>query len=178
VWTIHAFEANDEFNIDDGTTSQQLHVILPLMTGNHLLSLLIHLRSFPETTANRLLVLQLEHVLATCNRRFAVPSGSSSSSSSSVTTTASSLANNRSLKSYPRIASCKILRHCTRDERMHNWECIEGIEIEMLAPHVFAWLANNGKIGVMFNVIREMPWLVEISRSDGENDRSFRRTLS
>jgi hypothetical protein len=30
----------------------------------------------------------------------------------------------------------------------------------MLAPHVFGWLAINGTIGVMFDAIREMPWLV------------------
>lgn len=109
-----------------------------------------HPRSFPETTTNRLLVLQLEHVLATCNRRFAEPSWSSGSNPSS-------LPNNRSLN---KIASCKILRHCTKDDRIQNWECVESIEVEALAPHVFGWLANHGSVGLMYNVVREMPWLV------------------
>ena len=30
----------------------------------------------------------------------------------------------------------------------------------MLAPHVFGWLAIDGTIGIMFNVVKEMPWLV------------------
>lgn len=107
-------------------------------------------RSFPETTANRLLVLQLEHVLATCNRRFAEPSWSSVSNPSSLT-------NNRSLN---KIASCKILRHCTKDDRIQNWECVESIEVEARAPHVFGWLGKHGNVGLMYNVIREMPWLV------------------
>lgn len=115
------------------------------------LPLCSHARSFPETTTNRLLVLQLEHVLATCNRRFAEPSWSSSGSNPST------LPNNRSLN---KIASCKILRHCTKDDRIQNWECVESIEVEALAPLVFGWLGKHGNVGLMYNVIREMPWLV------------------
>lgn len=115
----------------------------------------ISLFSFPETTTNRLLVRQLEHVLATCNRRYAEHSSSSVSTSSPLATN-----NNISLQSLNRIASRKILRHCTKNDKMQNWDCVESIEVEALAPQVFGWLGKHGTVGLMYNVIKEMPWLV------------------
>jgi len=43
---------------------------------------------------------------------------------------------------------------------MQNWDCVESIEVEALAPQVFGWLAKHGTVGLMYSVIREMPWLV------------------
>ena len=138
------------------------HSLAPSFSSSH--SIIIW-HSFPETPANRLLVRQLEQVLATCNRRHAEPSWSSSASAVSN--------NNTSHKSQllRRSASCKILRHCTMNDSMHNWECVESIEVEALAPHAFSWLANHGTVGLMCSVIREMPWLVARTVDNTTNSR-------
>ena len=107
-----------------------------------------NLCSFPETVANRQLVLQIEQILAACNRRHSEPSCSSASNGTTLQS------------SHSRIAACKILRHCVKDEKMIDWDCVVGIEEEALAPHVIGWLAQHGSVGLMYNVVRDMPWLL------------------
>mmetsp|Transcript_7957 Transcript_7957/g.11968 ORF Transcript_7957/g.11968 Transcript_7957/m.11968 type:complete len:370 (-) Transcript_7957:156-1265(-) len=142
--------------------------------------------SFPETSFNRQLVRQLGEILAACNRRYSEPVlivGNYSSSSS----TASAYASTRTKRAYKiraRIAACKILRHYIREKMLEYWECVESME-EKLVPNVIAWLVNYGDVGVIYGVVKDMPWLLEKKLDrDGnlvlvdENARSTRMDAS
>ena len=107
----------------------------------------IYNKSFPETKANRVLFQQLVEVLATCNRRYSSTVSSSSSSSNY----------------HSRTAAHKILRHYVQsDRRTKNeyWECVEGME-EKLIPNIIGWLTRYGDMGVIYGVLRDLPWLIE-----------------
>ena len=98
----------------------------------------IYSQSFPETAANRQLVLQLGEILATSNRRYAAPS--------------SSIDIKFKVK---RTAACKILHH-----KNQYWECVEGME-ERLLPHVIGWLVQYGNVEDIYCILRDMPCLLE-----------------
>ena len=59
-----------------------------------------------------------------------------------------------------RIAACKILRHYVKEEPNEYWECVEGME-EKLVPNIVGWLTSNGDVGVIYRVLKDMPWLLE-----------------
>mmetsp|Transcript_20805 Transcript_20805/g.29799 ORF Transcript_20805/g.29799 Transcript_20805/m.29799 type:complete len:343 (-) Transcript_20805:81-1109(-) len=102
--------------------------------------------NFPETTvSNRLLVFQLASVLASCNLRYSQPT---------LTTTASNKRISRR-----RVAACKILQYCLKEQRNGYWKCMENLE-EKIVPHIVGWLVRYGGVDVMFVVLRDMPWLL------------------
>ncbi|KAL7537141.1 hypothetical protein ACHAXR_011557 [Thalassiosira sp. AJA248-18] len=114
----------------------------------------IYSLSFPETAiANRELVRQLGEILATCNRRYSTPNNFSASS----------------YKMSARIAACKILRHYVKEDSLEYWECVEGME-EKLVPNVIGWLVRYGGVGVIYGVVRDMPWLLE-KKADKKGSR-------
>lgn len=108
--------------------------------------------SFPETFHNRQVVTQLGEVLATCNRRYSLPTWSS--------TNTVVKNDSYSCKITARIAACKILRHYVKQGTLEYWECVEGME-EKLVPNVIGWLVRYGGAGVIYGVVRDMPWLLE-----------------
>ncbi|KAL7517813.1 hypothetical protein ACHAWX_002701 [Stephanocyclus meneghinianus] len=102
--------------------------------------------SFPETEANRLRSQKLEEILASCNRR-----------------TYSSLSINRILivpSSKQIAASRKILRYFFKDDPSQYMSTLENTE-EKLVPHVMQWLGRYGNVGIIYDVVRDMPWLLE-----------------
>eukprot|EP00579_Thalassiosira_antarctica_P008291 CAMPEP_0201883964 /NCGR_PEP_ID=MMETSP0902-20130614/16329_1 /ASSEMBLY_ACC=CAM_ASM_000551 /TAXON_ID=420261 /ORGANISM="Thalassiosira antarctica, Strain CCMP982" /LENGTH=333 /DNA_ID=CAMNT_0048412833 /DNA_START=265 /DNA_END=1266 /DNA_ORIENTATION=+ len=117
----------------------------------------IYSPSFPETAANRQLLQQLGEILATCNRRYSTPGCSTASNA---------LTNNTPYKINARIAACKILRHYLREKMLEYWECVESME-EKLVPNVIGWLVRYGDVGVIYGVVRDMPWLLE-KKADGK----------
>lgn len=103
--------------------------------------------NFPETTvSNRQLVFQLASVLASCNLRYSQPA--------LTTTTATSKRISRR-----RVAACKILQYCLKEQRNGYWKCMENLE-EKIVPHIVGWLVRYGGVDVMFVVLRDMPWLL------------------
>ena len=120
----------------------------------------IYSASLPDTLANRQLVCQLGEILATCNRRYSTPL--STARSSSVYSNASSKHVSLPYKLSTRIAACKILRHYVKEETNHMeyWETVEGME-EKLIPNVLQWLVRHGDVGVIYGVVRDMPWMLE-----------------
>mmetsp|Transcript_18833 Transcript_18833/g.29523 ORF Transcript_18833/g.29523 Transcript_18833/m.29523 type:complete len:351 (+) Transcript_18833:128-1180(+) len=106
--------------------------------------------NFPETTvSNRQLVFQLASVLASCNLRYSQPTPTTTT-----TTTASS--NKRISR---RVAACKILQYCLKEQRNGYWKCMENLE-EKIVPHIVGWLVRYGGVDVMYVVLRDMPWLL------------------
>lgn len=43
---------------------------------------------------------------------------------------------------------------------MEYWETVEGME-EKLIPNVLQWLVRHGDVGVIYGVVRDMPWMLE-----------------
>jgi len=122
--------------------------------------------SFPETLANKSLVRHLGEILASYNRRYSMP-GSSSSRSLNTSAYKMSLA---------RIAACKILRHyLSETRRLEYWETVESME-EKLVPNVVGWLVRYGDVGVIYGVIRDMPWLLE--KKTDSNGRGMTMRIS
>lgn len=118
----------------------------------------IYSPSFPETIFNRQLIQQLGEILATCNRRYTVPSCYNAVNNANPTP-ANGL-NNSPPKIAARIAACKILRHYVKEETLEYIECVEGME-EKLVPNVVGWLARHGDVAIIYGVVRDMPWLLE-----------------
>jgi hypothetical protein len=113
--------------------------------------------NFPETTiSNRQLVFQLASVLASCNLRYSQPA---------LTTTATSTSKKQLSR---RVAACKILQYCLKEQRNDYWKCIENLE-EKIVPHIVGWLVKYGGVDVMFIVLRDVPWLLEKSKEVDEN---------
>ena len=113
--------------------------------------------NFPETTiSNRQLVFQLASVLASCNLRYSQPAP---------TTTATSTSKKQLSR---RVAACKILQYCLKEQRNDYWKCIENLE-EKIVPHIVGWLVKYGGVDVMFIVLRDVPWLLEKSKEVDEN---------
>ncbi len=103
--------------------------------------------NFPETTvSNRQLVFQLASVLASCNLRYSEPTWTASTASSK-------------RLSRRRVAACKILQYCLKEQRNGYWNCMENLE-EKIIPHIVGWLVRYGGVDVMFVVLRDMPWLL------------------
>lgn len=105
--------------------------------------------SFPETNANKLLVKKLTEILATCNRRYY-----------------SALLSKSSRKI---AASRKILRYYFKDEKFEYISCLEETE-EKLVPNVIGWLSRYGDVGIVYEVVRDMPWLVDHKRNRRKKD--------
>ena len=112
---------------------------------------------FPETTvSNRQLVFQLASVLASCNFRYSQPTVTNTTTISS-----SSLSTKKSnYKVSTKIAACKVLQYCLKEQRNDYWECMESLE-EKVVPHIVGWLLRYGGLDVMYIVLRDMPWLLE-----------------
>lgn len=108
--------------------------------------------SFPETPANRQLVLQLAHAIS-CNRRYYTPRCCMPDALT-----------NKSYNMTARVAAYKILRHYVKEEAMQYWECMEGME-EKLVPNVIGWLVRYGDMGVIYGVVRDLPWLLEKNKN-------------
>ncbi|KAL3804879.1 hypothetical protein HJC23_006651 [Cyclotella cryptica] len=117
--------------------------------------------SFPETEANRLRSQKLEEILASCNRR-----------------TYSSLSMHQKLlipSSKHIAASRKILRYFFKDDPSQYMSTLENTE-EKLVPHVMQWLGRYGDVGIIYDVVRDMPWLLEQRVHTAECARKRKRT--
>lgn len=114
--------------------------------------------NFPESAmSNRQLVFQLASVLASCNFRYSQPTLANTTASSSTTaTTTKETIHNVSTK----IAACKILKYCLKEQKDDYWKCMESLE-EKKIPHIIGWLVRYGGLDVMYIVLCDMPWLLE-----------------
>lgn len=109
--------------------------------------------SFPETAANRQLARHLKEILDMFNRCYSEECCMSSAAFSTPMS-------NPSNKISARIAACKILRHYVKEEPNEYWECVESME-EKLVPNIVGWLTSHRDVGVIYRVLKDMPWLLE-----------------
>lgn len=109
--------------------------------------------SFPETAANRQLARHLKEILDVFNRCYSEECCMSSAAFSTPMS-------NPSNKISARIAACKILRHYVKEEPNEYWECVESME-EKLVPNIVGWLTSHRDVGVIYRVLKDMPWLLE-----------------
>ena len=72
----------------------------------------------------------------------------------------STLMSNPSNKISAKIAACKILRHYVKEEPNEYWECMKSME-EKLVPNIVGWLTSHSDVGVLYRVLKDMPWLLE-----------------
>ena len=117
--------------------------------------------AFPETEANRLLSMKLGEILASCNRRASCTS--SKVDQSFIGPSSKQLA-----------ASRKILRYLLKDDPSQYMSTLENTE-EKLVPHLMCWLGKYGDVGIVYDVVRDMPWLLENSAKKEEIVRCDRK---
>ena len=124
--------------------------LAPLFLFHAVFLLWLNRRSFPETAANRQLVRQIREIFLWCYSEECCSSAPTFSAPTS----------NLSHKISARNAACKILRHYVKEDPNEYWECVEGMG-EKLVPNIVGWLTSNGNVGVIYRVLKDMPWLLE-----------------